>query len=74
MNCYAESYSMGEMGSNQHIKKPLKVSFPTITKEKREENRYTFEPQAPAQGKGRLQRLEAQVPCNGLKGDPKQWD
>lgn len=74
MNCYAESYSMGETGSNQHIKKPLKVSFPTITKEKKEENRYTFKPQAPAQGKGRLQRLKAQAPCNRLKGDPKQWD
>lgn len=30
-----------------------------------------MEPLAPVQGKGRAQRIEAQAPSDGLKGDPK---
>lgn len=49
---------MGKRGREQHIKDPLKVSFPRFTKGKK--NRDTVKPRAPV--KGKFPGVEAQEP------------
>lgn len=64
----------GENGKGSAYLESFEGTFPNCYRRKKGKNRCAFEPLAPVQGKGGVQRIEAQVPSDGFKDDPKGKD